>query len=58
MYGYIAFYNNKTWELYADSLYEAKEKAIAYFKVPKSKQTMVSVVLAVKGDSEVETVLA
>ena len=44
--GYIAFYNNKKIELFAESLYSAKLKAVAKMRVPKSKQHMVSVVLA------------
>lgn len=51
--GYIAFYNNKRIELYAPSLYAAKLKAIEQFKAPKSKQHMVSVVLAEKNGEEV-----
>lgn len=47
-YGYIAFYNGKRHELYADSLFDAKEAAIAFFKVPKSKIGLVAVVLAEK----------
>ena len=46
MNGYVAFYNDKRHELHAESLYAAKQAAIAYFKPPKSKQHLVSVVLA------------
>ena len=45
MNGYKAFYNDKTTEVYAESLYAAKLKAIEYFKPRKSQQHMVSVVL-------------
>lgn len=48
MNGYVAFYNQRRTEVYADSLYEAKELAIAAFKPPKSKRHMVTVVLAEK----------
>lgn len=48
MNGYIAFYNQKTHEVYAGSSYEAQQKAMEFFKPPKSKQHMVSVVLAEK----------
>ncbi|MFK4131985.1 hypothetical protein ACI2KR_06775 [Pseudomonas luteola] len=48
MYGYIAFFNGKRAELYADSLFDAKLKAIAHFKPAKSKQHLVSVMLAEK----------
>lgn len=46
MYGYVAFYESKRHELRAESLYAAKQAAVAYFKPPKSKRHMVSVVLA------------
>ncbi len=49
MNGYKAFYNSKSIELYAESLFAAKEKAVAVFKPPKSKRHMVSVVLCEKG---------
>jgi hypothetical protein len=35
------------------SMFDAKEKAIAHFKPPKSKQHMVSVVLAEKDGKQV-----
>ena len=47
-YGYKAFYNGKTLELYADSLYEAKKLAVAQFKVKPNKAHMVSVMLCEK----------
>lgn len=53
MNGYVAFYNGRRYELHADSLFEAKEKAVAYFKPPKSKVHMVTVVLAEKDGEEV-----
>jgi hypothetical protein len=43
---YAAYYDNRTWKLQAASLWAAKEAAVAYFKPPKSKRHMVSVVLA------------
>jgi hypothetical protein len=46
MNGYIFFYNGKRVELYADSLYDAKLKAVEHFKPPKSKQHMVHGALA------------
>jgi hypothetical protein len=42
--GFIAFYNNKKVNIEADSLYEAKQKAIEELKVPKSKQGLLAVV--------------
>jgi len=52
MNGYKAFYGSKSIEIYAEKLIDAKEKAVAAFKPPKSKRHMVSVVLCEK-DSEV-----
>lgn len=57
MHGYIGFYNGKRVEIYADSLYQAKLKALDHFKPPKSKVHMVSVVLAEK-DGEAVTHVA
>jgi hypothetical protein len=48
MNGYKAFYNGKEIEIYAERLIEAKEKAVAAFKVSRKKQHMVSVVLCEK----------
>lgn len=45
-YGYIALYGEKRWELYASSLYAAKQAADAHFKPPKSKRHLVTVHLA------------
>ena len=36
------FYDKKRIEIEANSLYDAKEKAIVLFKVPKSKQGMIA----------------
>lgn len=46
MNGYVAFYSGKRHELHADSLYGAKQKAVAHFKVKPNRAHMVSVVLA------------
>ena len=53
MNGYVCFYYHKRIEVYADSLFAAKEKAVAEFKAPKSKRHMVSVMLAEKGGEPV-----
>lgn len=53
MNGYVCFYNGKRWECYASCMFDAKERAVAYFKPPKSKQYMVSVVLAEKDGKQV-----
>lgn len=54
MNGYIGFYNGKRAEVYAASLWAAKEQVIALFKVPKSKQGLVAVVLAEKDGEPVQ----
>ena len=46
MNGYIAFFNGRQYVLYAASLYDAKLKAVAFFKPRKSQAHMVTVVLA------------
>ena len=52
MNGYVCFYSGKRIEIYADTLYQAKEKAVLEFKAPKSKRHMVSVMLAEKNGQE------
>lgn len=53
MNGYVCFFNSKRIEVRAESLWDAKQKAIAAFKAPKSKAHMVSVTLAEKDGKEV-----
>jgi hypothetical protein len=53
MNGYICFYNRKRIEIYAETLYEAKKKAIIEFKVKKNKEHMISIILAEKDGEEV-----
>jgi hypothetical protein len=53
MNGYKAFYNGKSADIYAETLFAAKEKAVAQFKAPKSKAHMVSVVLCEKDGEQV-----
>jgi hypothetical protein len=43
---YAIFYNNKRTTIQASSLWDAKKKAVEYFKVPKTKQSLISVILA------------
>jgi len=50
MFGYKAFYNGKTCEIWATSMLLAKTRAINHWKVPKNKQHMVSVVLCERPD--------
>jgi len=42
---YMCFYNGKTWEVTADSLYAAKLAAIKIICAPRKKEHMISVVL-------------
>lgn len=51
--GYLAFFNGKQAEVWANGLYEAKQKAVAYFKPAKSKVHMVSVHLCEKNNEQV-----
>lgn len=46
MYGYIALFNGKRTEIYADSQLEAFNKAVEHFKPSKAKKYNVSVHLA------------
>lgn len=48
MNGYIAFYRGKQLEVYAESSYQAQQKAAAQFKARKSHE--VSVVLCERSD--------
>jgi hypothetical protein len=48
MHGFVAIYGSRQIDVYADSLYQAKQKAIAQLKVRKSQEHMVSVMLAEK----------
>ena len=43
MHGYKAFFNSKETDIYANSQYEAKLKAVAFFKPRKSQAHMVHV---------------
>lgn len=52
MNGYVALFNGKRIEVYAETLYEAKQKAFKAFKPRKREERMISVVLAEK-DGEV-----
>ncbi|MPS58838.1 MAG: hypothetical protein E2594_16970 [Pseudomonas sp.] len=53
MNGYVAFYNDQRLEVYARDLWAAKQQVIEQLKVPKSKQHMVSVILAEKDNQPV-----
>ena len=53
MNGYIAFYNGKRIEVHADTLWAAQQTAIAQLRPPKSKQHMVTVMLAEKDGQQV-----
>lgn len=44
--GYIAMYNGQQTEIHAASSYAAQQKALAWFKPPKSRRHLVTVHLA------------
>lgn len=46
--GYIGIWKSHQCEVYADSLWQAKQAVIAKLKVPKKQHHMVSVMLAEK----------
>lgn len=46
MNGYICKFLGKSVEVMANDLWQAKQKAIAELRVPKSKQGLLSIVLA------------
>ena len=48
MNGYIAIFGSKVLEIDAESLYEAKKKAVTDLKVPLTKLGLLSVMLAEK----------
>ena len=52
MNGYVALYNGKRTEIWAESLYAAKLRAIEQFKPRPSNEHMVIVILAQRGDGE------
>ena len=44
--GYVAIFENRREKIEAQSLYEAKKKAIAIFKPKKNREFMVTIMLA------------
>lgn len=59
MNGYIAFWNHLRAEVHADTLLEAKEKAVAHFQVGRSRKVKpsdVTVMLAeINGEPYIHT---
>jgi hypothetical protein len=53
MNGYVCFFKQQRFECHAETVLEAKQKAIAHFKVRPGKTWMVSVVLAEKDGKDV-----
>ena len=49
-YGYVGFYNGQRVEVYATDIHGARNQVIFHFRVPKSKQGLVAVVLAERPD--------
>ena len=56
MNGYVALYNGKRAEIWADTTWEAKQKAILYFAPPKSKVWMIDVMKAFDGSKKEDVV--
>lgn len=52
IHGYKAFFNDKETDIYAESLYQAKLKAVEFFKPRKNKEHMVHVHFCVKNVDE------
>jgi hypothetical protein len=48
--GFVAMYNGRQADVWATSLWDAKKKAIAVFKVHKRHEHLISVNLAIKAD--------
>lgn len=57
MNGYIGYYSGQTVDIYAATKFEAKTKALAHFRAPRSKQHMVHVELAEKDGEQVTTTI-
>ena len=53
MNGYVCFFGDKSIEVYADDMYDAKQKAVKLFKVSKKSEHKVSVHLAEKSGEQV-----
>lgn len=53
MNGYIFFYGDKRTEVYADSLYAAKLKAVEHFKVKPNKAHLVHGMIAERNGEQV-----
>ncbi len=57
MNGYKAFFLGRTIDVYAESLYQAKLKAIRHFRPVNSKKHLVYVELAEVGGKQVTTTI-
>ena len=47
---YVCFYAEKRIEVYAETLFKARVEAVRQFKPPKSKEHLVTVILAERAD--------
>lgn len=54
MNGYIAFYDQRRLEIYADDYFKAKEMVLAQWKVPLHRRHLVTVLIAEKNGEQVE----
>lgn len=57
MNAYVVFYGSRQTKLYAATSLDACQKGIEFFRVPKSKQHLVSAHLVGKDGEEVQQVL-
>ncbi len=55
MYGYLATFNGKQTEIYAETSYSAYVKAVEFFKPAKSKKHLVNVYLCERPDGSTVT---
>lgn len=51
--GFVAFYNGKEAEVYANTSLQARDLAVTFFKPPKSKKHMVHVMVAERNGAPV-----
>lgn len=58
MNAYLVFYGSRQTKVYAASSYDAQQKGVAHFRVPASKQHLVSAHLVEKQGAEVKQVLS
>ena len=53
MNGYVCFYNRQRVEVYADTMFAARDEAARILRVPPKKQYQINVLLAEKNGEQV-----